>query len=86
MATSADLEWPGTQGGPAGKGLGDRFGHWYINKMLEATAFDKEVRLEFIAVSQLVKPATALFAPGIFLRVMKHALLKKRLPIAKNSA
>jgi len=86
LATSADLEWPDTEGGPAGKGLGDRFGHWYINKMLETTAFDKEVRLEFIAVSQLVKPGTALFAPGIFLRVMKQALLKKRLPIEKTSS
>jgi len=49
-----------------------------VNKMLQATLFDKEVRLTFIAVNQLLKPATALFAPGIFLRVMKQTLLKKR--------
>ncbi len=78
LATSADLEWPGTQGGTLGKSPVDRFGRWYVEKMLEATASDKEVRLVFVAVNQLMKPASALFAPGIFLRVMKQALLKKR--------
>jgi len=81
LATSADLEWPGTQGGTLGKSPVDRFGHWYVEKMLEATASDNEVRLVFVAVNQLIKPASALFAPGIFLRVMKQALLKKRQPI-----
>jgi 2-polyprenyl-6-methoxyphenol hydroxylase-like FAD-dependent oxidoreductase len=78
LATSADLEWPGTQGGTIGKSPVDRFGRWYVEKMLEATASDKEVRLVFVAVNQLIKPASALFAPGIFLRVMKQTLLKKR--------
>ena len=86
LATSADLEWPGTEGGPIRDGLADRFGRWYIKKMLEATAFDKEVRLEFIAVSQLVKPGTALFAPGIFLRVMKQTVLNKYRQIEKTSS
>lgn len=78
LATSADLEWPGTEGGPLGEGPADRFGRWYINHLLDATAFDKTIRLQFNAVSQLVKPSAALFAPEIFLRVMKHILLKKR--------
>jgi len=78
LATNADLEWPGTVGGTVGDRPMDRFGRWYVNKMLQATLFDKEVRLTFIAVNQLLKPATALFAPGIFLRVMKQTLLKKR--------
>ena len=77
LATSADLEWPGTEGGPLGEGPADRFGRWYINHLLDATAFDKTIRLQFNAVSQLVKPSAALFAPGIFLRVLKHILLKK---------
>ncbi len=77
LATSADLEWPGTQGGTVGKSPLDRFGRWYVGKMLESTPFDKEVRLVFVAVNQLIKPATALFAPGIFLRVMKQAVLNK---------
>jgi hypothetical protein len=35
------------------------------------------VRLEFLAVNQLVKPGKALFAPGVFLRVMRQTILKK---------
>jgi hypothetical protein len=78
LATSADLEWPGTQGGTVGNSPIARFGRWYVGKMLEATAVDNEVRLVFVAVNQLIQPASALLAPGIFLRVMKQALLKKR--------
>jgi hypothetical protein len=77
LATSADLEWPGTQGGTAGNSPIDRFGRWYIGQMLEAMEFDNKVRLEFMAVNQLTSPGKALFAPEIFLRVMKQTLLKK---------
>ena len=78
LATSADLEWPGTQGGTIGNGPVDRFGRWYIGEMLDAMAFDKNIRMQFNAVNQLIKPAAALFAPGVFLRVMKQTILKKR--------
>jgi 2-polyprenyl-6-methoxyphenol hydroxylase-like FAD-dependent oxidoreductase len=77
LATSADLEWPGTQGGTIGKGPADRFGRWYIGKLLDVMPFDNNVRMQFNAVNQLIKPAAALFAPGIFLRVMKQTFLKK---------
>ena len=77
LATSADLEWPGTEGGTLGNGPADRFARWYIKKLLEATLFDQKVRLAFIAVSQLVKPGTSLLAPDILLRVMKQTLLGK---------
>jgi len=77
LATSADIEWPGTQGGMIGNSPMDRFGRWYVDKLLDATAFDKKVRLVFIAVQQLVKPAIAMFAPDIFIRVMKQTILKK---------
>src|SRR5258706_8965754 len=78
LATSADLEWPGTQGGTIRNSQADRFGRWYVDKLLDATAFDKHARLAFIAVQQLIKPASSLFAPEIFFRVLKHILLKKR--------
>jgi 2-polyprenyl-6-methoxyphenol hydroxylase-like FAD-dependent oxidoreductase len=78
LATSADLEWPGTQGGTAGNGLADRFGRWYIGEMLDAMEFDRTIRLEFLAVNQLIRQGKALFAPGVFLRVMRQSLLKKR--------
>jgi len=78
LATSADLEWPGTEGGTVGHGLADRFGRWYIGEILAAMEFDRTVRLEFLAVNQLIRPGKALFAPGVFLRVMRQAILKKR--------
>ena len=78
LATSADLEWPGTQGGTIGNGPADRCGRWYIGEILDAMVFDNTVRMEFNAVNQLIKPVTSLFAPGIFLRVMKQTILKKR--------
>jgi flavin-dependent dehydrogenase len=80
LATSADLEWPGTEGGTVGNSPADRFGRWYVNKLLEATAVDRTIWLEFNAVSQLIKPGAALFAPGMFLRVMKQTFLKKKIP------
>jgi 2-polyprenyl-6-methoxyphenol hydroxylase-like FAD-dependent oxidoreductase len=78
LATSSDLQWPGTQGGTVGNSPIDRFGRWYIGKLLETTFVDKKVRVTLVDVNQLLKPGTAFFAPGIFLRVMKHALLKQR--------
>lgn len=78
LATSSDLQWPDTQGGKVGNSPLDRFGRWYIGKLLETTFVDKKVRVTLVDVNQLIKPGTAFFAPGIFLRVMKHALLKKR--------
>ena len=77
LATSADLEWPGTEGGTLGNSPAERFGRWYVNELLDATALDRTLWLSFNAVSQLIKPATALFAPGVFLRVMKHTLRKR---------
>src|SRR5215213_1667387 len=80
LATSADLEWPGTEGGATRENPADRFGRWYIGEMLSAMEFDNKIRLEFLAVNQLIKPGAALFAPSVFLRVMKHTLLKKHRP------
>jgi len=82
LATSADLEWPGTQGGVIGESPADRFGRWYIGEMLGAMEFDNKIRLEFLAVNQLIKPGAALFAPSVFLRVMRQTLLKKWQPTA----
>ena len=76
LATSADLEFPGTQGGTIKNGPLQRFSRWYIGEMLDAMAFDNKVRLQFIAVNQLVKPGTALFAPGIILRTLRQTILK----------
>ena len=84
LATSADLAWPGTQGGTVGNRPVDRFGRWYVEKFLAATIEYDELRLVLVDVNQLIKPATALFAPGVFLRVMKHTLLTRRRPESGN--
>jgi len=70
LATGADLEWPETVGGASSNGLADRFGRWYIDKLLDAVGRDEQVRLAFNEVNQLVKPATSLFAPSVMARVL----------------
>jgi flavin-dependent dehydrogenase len=78
LATNADLEWPGTEGGALADSPADRFARWYVNQLLEAVIFDRTVRMAFNAVQQLVKPASSLFAPWIFLRVMMYSFFKRR--------
>lgn len=72
LATGADMEWPGTVGGERSNGLSDRFGRWYIDKVLDAVAVDPHVRIAFNEVNQLVSPVTRLFAPDILWRVLTH--------------
>ncbi|HAJ35933.1 MAG TPA: 2-polyprenyl-6-methoxyphenol hydroxylase-like oxidoreductase [Chloroflexi bacterium] len=74
LATGADLEWPGTVGGERSNNLGDRFGRWYIDKVLDAVAVDPHVRIAFNEVNQLVSPVTRLFAPDILWRVLKRSI------------
>lgn len=82
LATSADRGWPETETsssiGEEKRGLADRFGSWYIDKFLDATAADRTLRLAFLDVNQLIAPATSLFAPGLMLRVFRHAWGPKR--------
>jgi 2-polyprenyl-6-methoxyphenol hydroxylase-like FAD-dependent oxidoreductase len=70
LATGADLEWPETVGGDGNNRLADRFGRWYIDRLLNVIGRDESVRIAFNEVNQLVKPATSLFAPGIVWRVL----------------
>jgi 2-polyprenyl-6-methoxyphenol hydroxylase-like FAD-dependent oxidoreductase len=74
LATGADLEWPETIGGERSNGPAERFGRWYIDKVLSALADDQRVRLAFNDVNQLVKPVASLFAPEIMLRVLLHSV------------
>lgn len=74
LATSADLEWPGTVGADMSQAPVDRFGRWYIGKLLDAMAHDRTLRLAFLDVNQLVRPATSLFAPGLMLRVFRSLI------------
>jgi 2-polyprenyl-6-methoxyphenol hydroxylase-like FAD-dependent oxidoreductase len=77
LATSSDLSWPGTEGGTIRNSALDRFGRWYVEQFLAATIAHNELRLVLVAVNQLLKPGSALFAPGVFLRVMRNTLRNK---------
>jgi 2-polyprenyl-6-methoxyphenol hydroxylase-like FAD-dependent oxidoreductase len=77
LATSSDLSWPGTEGGTIRNSALDRFGRWYVEQFLAATIVHNELRLVLVAVNQLLKPGSALFAPGVFLRVMRNTLRNK---------
>jgi 2-polyprenyl-6-methoxyphenol hydroxylase-like FAD-dependent oxidoreductase len=74
LATSADLGWPETVGGERGDGVVDRFGRWYIGRVLDVLATDQKVRIAFNEVNQLVKPVGSLFAPGVMWRVVSGAV------------
>lgn len=74
LATGADLDWPATVGGERSNGLAERLGRWYIDKVLDAAATDRPVRMAFNDVNQLVRPVTSLFAPGILARVVARTL------------
>ena len=78
LATSSDLEWPLTEGERKDPTLADRFGSWYISQLIGAASFDNTLRLAFVDVTQLLKPATSLFAPGLMLRVFRHVWGPKR--------
>jgi 2-polyprenyl-6-methoxyphenol hydroxylase-like FAD-dependent oxidoreductase len=78
LATSADLGWPETAGGSGRDGPLDRFARWYIYQLLEAMTVDHAVRMRFNAVNQLIEPASALFAPGTFLRVMVQSARRRK--------
>ena len=74
LATGADRGWPETvsSGGDKKRGVAEHFGGWYIDRLIDALPVDRSLRLAFLDVNQLVKPATSLFAPGLMLRVFRH--------------
>lgn len=78
LTTGADLEWPLTNGATQPKSLADRFGYWYIDRVMDAVPHDEQVRRAFLDVNHLVRPATDLFAPGIAWRVFRHAMRGRR--------
>jgi 2-polyprenyl-6-methoxyphenol hydroxylase-like FAD-dependent oxidoreductase len=67
LAASADLAYPETQGkrGPEVKII-----NAYIGRLLEAAWSDPKLVVAFHQVSNLVKPPSSLFAPGIVWRVL----------------
>ncbi|HEV7732554.1 MAG TPA: FAD-binding protein [Candidatus Binatia bacterium] len=70
LATGADFRVPGTTGPrPPFTGLVAR----YMDAMLRAMADDGALRTTLAEVIHMLRPASALFAPGVVARVARHA-------------
>ena len=69
LATSADIEWLGSQGRPSPV---ERVTNWYVPKVLDALTENRLVYETFIDVQSLVEPPIALFRPSVFARVVRH--------------
>lgn len=71
------MDWPETVGVVQKEGPADRFGAWYISRLLDAMGNDPALRLAFLEVNQRVKLAARLFMPAIIFRVFRHALARR---------
>jgi len=76
LATGTDFRFRSTEGLKPGAAL--KLIHWYMDKILELSTHDSEVRTCFFNVHQMIKPPAALFAPWIAWRVAKTALRHRK--------
>lgn len=75
LATGQDLRVRGTEGGTPG--LTTRLTHRYMDRALPLSTRDTAVRQTFLEVFHMLKPSTALFRPGIALRVLRQVLIRR---------
>ena len=73
FTTSEDFRYPETEGK---RPLGMGFFHWYLRRLLEATAENPRLTQSFYLVMHMLKPPMTLFAP----RVLAAVLFKKAPP------
>jgi 2-polyprenyl-6-methoxyphenol hydroxylase-like FAD-dependent oxidoreductase len=72
MATTEDFRYPEVEGKrPVGIGLIS----WYGANVAALSASDPVVFREFCNAMHMTKPSTALFAPGMVARVLRHAVM-----------
>jgi 2-polyprenyl-6-methoxyphenol hydroxylase-like FAD-dependent oxidoreductase len=69
LSASSDLEWLEQN---AATTPAERFAGWYMPKLLNSMTIDRRVHMAFISVSNLSEPLSALFQPGIMVRVLRH--------------
>ncbi|MBF2013918.1 MAG: FAD-dependent monooxygenase [Rivularia sp. T60_A2020_040] len=72
MATSDDFRWETTEGGKPDKVT--RFMHKYMDEVILLSVHQPQVYKVFSEVIHMVKPPTALFAPGIIFGVLKQMI------------
>jgi hypothetical protein len=72
LATGEDYRYRKAEGGSPN--WFNRFMHAYVDQVLQLTTHHTGVRERFLEVQGMLKPPTALFAPGIALRVLGNVL------------
>jgi len=72
LATGEDFRVRGVKGGKAT--LATRLTHRYMDRVLALSLHDIEVRRTFLEVFHMLKAPTALFGPGIALKVLRGAI------------
>lgn len=82
MATSDDFRWETTQGGKPDKIT--RFMHKYMDEVILLSVHQPQVYKVFSEVIHMVKPPTALFAPGIIFGVLKQMIKPKINPKSQD--
>lgn len=78
IATTVDYQFPTTEGPKPD--LTARLSQWYMNRSVDAVVGNPRVFQEFLAVTHLVTPPTALFRPSIVAPVMRQTLARARNP------
>jgi hypothetical protein len=69
MATGEDFRVHGVEGGEAT--FATRLTHRYMDRVIALSLRDIELRQTFLEVFHMLKPPTALFGPGIALKVLR---------------
>jgi 2-polyprenyl-6-methoxyphenol hydroxylase-like FAD-dependent oxidoreductase len=76
LATSEDLRVHNTEGGKAG--FSTRLTHRYMDRVLELSLRDLEVRRTFLEVYGMLAPPSALFGPTVAAKLLREGLTRRR--------
>lgn len=77
QTTTEDLRFPGTEGE---RKLVQRIMHAYVDRVFVMATRDPSVRRLLTEVLMMTRPSTALFTPGLFVRVLTTAIPPDRTP------
>ncbi|WP_192860204.1 FAD-dependent oxidoreductase [Mycobacterium sp. MS1601] len=83
ISTGADLAVPEV---PGRRTPATRLAGWYTNRVIARCPSDLVVHEQFVRVTQLVDPATALFAPAILRRVLRPGRVQSASEAPSRSA
>jgi 2-polyprenyl-6-methoxyphenol hydroxylase-like FAD-dependent oxidoreductase len=82
LATSEDLRFEGAEGGSPG--LGARFMHTYLDRVLRAATHSQSVRARFLEVQGMLKGPTAIFRPSVVATVLRQLVGSNSKPAAQK--